>query len=178
MSEQSDPAQEADFYNIIVAAEDGYFEKVRDILETSYPPTVTNVDRCEMTPLHFASEKGHLEVIELLVKNGALIDARNIWDKTPLHSASNNGHLAVVQYLVEHGARIEAVSNKKRFTPLHLASQYDHLDVVKYLVEEGADVTVQAEDGKTAYDLAISEDVRVVLHTAAHRYVFVKNTSP
>lgn len=49
------------FYNIIVSAEEGYLEKVKDILgdkESSAHIDISNKDRCDMTPLHFAAEKG------------------------------------------------------------------------------------------------------------------------
>jgi tRNA threonylcarbamoyladenosine modification (KEOPS) complex Pcc1 subunit len=164
----TDTDNQTSFYQIVVSAEDGYLDELKDILESSETPIdITNGDRCDMTPLHFAASKGHLPVVELLVNNGAFLDASNIWDKTPLHFAANNGHLDVVQYLVEKGARTEATSNKKRFTPLHLAAQFNHRDVVKYLVESGANAVALSEDGKTPYDLTSDDEVRAILYTAA-----------
>lgn len=130
---------------LLGAVGSGDIDMVQLILNTYPHLDIDSGDRCESSALHYAAEKGHLGIAELLVARGALVNVTNMWEKTPLHSACNNGQLEVVKFLVDNGARIEATSNKKRFTPLHLASQYDHLAVAKYLVENGADITVQAE---------------------------------
>jgi ankyrin repeat protein len=59
------------------------------------------VDRCGYTPLHWASKKRHLEVVQLLLAKGA--DAGHGW--MPLHSASEKGHVEVVQLLLQAAAR-------------------------------------------------------------------------
>lgn len=130
---------------LLAAAGCGDLNEVGLILR-NYPNMDINCgDRCKSSALHYAAEKGHIDVVSLLIKKGAIVNVRNMWEKTPLHSASNHGHLEIVKLLIDNGARIEATSNKKRFTPMHLASQYNHLSVVEYLVESGADVTAQAE---------------------------------
>lgn len=74
------------------------------------------------TPLHVAAEKGHLEIVKTLIKNGAVVDARNKEMDTPLMLAvNNNGTLDVVKYLVEHGADIQAKNNRDMI-PLEHAS--------------------------------------------------------
>jgi ankyrin repeat protein len=151
---------------LIAAAEVGDDREVKALLDSDLSMDIDGGDRCESTALHHASNKGHLSVVKLLVEKGAIINATNMWEKTSLHNSANNGHLDVVQYLVENGARMEATSNKKRLTPLHLAAQYDHFDVVKYLVEQGADVSAQSEDGKTPYELASKEEIKVLLRSA------------
>lgn len=127
------------------AAGDGNLQLLKDLLH-GYPYTDINAgDRCGSSALHYAAEKGRLEVAKFLVDQGATVNVTNMWEKTPLHEAANQGHEEVVMFLVENGARIEATSNKKRFTPLHLASQFGHTSVVEYLVQNGADVSAQAE---------------------------------
>ena len=45
---------------------------------------------CKSTPLHFASEKGHFQVVKLLLQYNADIFARNIDRKTPLRLAGTH----------------------------------------------------------------------------------------
>lgn len=48
------------------------------------------------TPLHVASNEGHVDLIELFVEYGSKIDARSRNFRTPLHIASIRGNLGVI----------------------------------------------------------------------------------
>ena len=85
-----------------------------------------------ITPLHEASQSGHLPVAQCLLAHGASATAANIYGNTPLHWASQNGHLAMVQCLLAHGASATAANNYG-ITPLHWASQNEHLAVAGLL---------------------------------------------
>jgi Ankyrin repeats (many copies) len=51
--------------------------------------------RAGWTPLHEASNHGHLEIAEWLIRAGANVNARGLEDETPLHDATRNGHVKV-----------------------------------------------------------------------------------
>jgi len=76
--------------------------------------------------LRWASEYGHLPVIQFLVQHGANVHADNDY---ALRWASYNGHLPVVQFLVQHGANVHADND----WALRWASIKRHLPVVKFL---------------------------------------------
>jgi hypothetical protein len=62
-------------------------------------------------PSHWAAEKGHLEVVRLLLDRGAQCESSDTCEyKTPLHWAAEEGHLEVVQLLLERGADKETTS--------------------------------------------------------------------
>jgi Ankyrin repeats (3 copies)/MATH domain len=60
------------------------------------------------TPLHTAcssgTNTGSMEVLNLLLEEGADGNACNKWKETPLLIAANNGHRAAVEALLKHGA--------------------------------------------------------------------------
>lgn len=60
------------------------------------------------TPLHTACSSGtgtgSMEVLHLLLQEGADCNACNKWRETPLLIAANNGHRSAVDALVKHGA--------------------------------------------------------------------------
>lgn len=58
----------------------------------------------QYTPLHWASQYGHLEVASLLLGNGAGPSEKADYRDTPLHLACLLGHGAVVALLLESGA--------------------------------------------------------------------------
>ena len=76
--------------------------------------------------LRWASENGHLSVVEFLVKAGANVHADNDY---ALRMASESGNLPVVQVLVKAGANVHADNDYA----LRWASMYGHLPVVKFL---------------------------------------------
>lgn len=72
------------------------------------------------TPLLAAADNGHDEMVELLIKNGATVDARDSNGDTPLCLAAAEGHEETAVALLKAGAD-PRVRNNKGQTPLDLA---------------------------------------------------------
>lgn len=90
-------------------------------------------------PLHFASFAGHLDIVKVLLDNGADPNLPNEFHDTPLIAASKEGHFDIVNILLNNGSDI----NLQGFvgtTPLAEASFAGHLDIVRILLNNGADV--------------------------------------
>ena len=51
------------------------------------------------TPLKFSAEKGHLEIVQLLMKKKANLVALDIKGKTPLQVAEKNGEIDIIKLL-------------------------------------------------------------------------------
>ena len=151
------------------AARNGDLDQVRSLVEELGVNIVNDHSQAhyEMTPLHFASDNGHLPVVQFLMESGADVNDRDRWGQTPVHFASGKGHLPIVQHLMEHGADIHD-RNVLEMTPLHIASKQGHLSIVQHLVEHGADVSAQECDGNTALHLARSRDHTAVVHYLKH----------
>lgn len=92
----------------------------------------TENDTFLCSPLHFAAQKGHIEIVKYLIKSGAQIEFKNLTGTTPLHWAAQNGHLEIVKILISHGADPNS-KNKKSKRPINCAQQYSHREVVEYL---------------------------------------------
>jgi ankyrin repeat protein len=115
------------------------------------------------TPLHVAvCHPSNLDLIELLINHGAIIDALNSNNETPLHYAASCGKPDCVELLVKHGAFIDSRRsdvvlkgiNYGGFTPLHCAVSKKNLKTTKTLIRLGANVTLKTALGKTILDLA------------------------
>ena len=95
-----------------------------------------------LTPLHhtargFLDEDGnHAKIAELLIQNGAIVDAKDKDSKTPLHYAAENGEigLEVTKVLLDHGAEMNAKSKDGK-TPLDLAEDFKNEKIVKFLTD-------------------------------------------
>ncbi|MFH2204531.1 MAG: ankyrin repeat domain-containing protein [Elusimicrobiota bacterium] len=60
------------------------------------------------TLLHVAAKNDRPEVIKILLKHGADVDARASYDATPLHHAAMNGKVDAARALLDGGANINA----------------------------------------------------------------------
>lgn len=89
--------------------------------------------------LHRAAQKGHLEVVRLLLSKVRAGGVRPLGDEatTALHLAAANGHVEVVRLLLE--VFDKDLANKRGETPLHLAAREGQLEVMRLLLELGAD---------------------------------------
>lgn len=125
---------------LIAAARQGDAEAVAALLESGADVDVALGDG--MTALHTAIDRGHLEVVDVLLAAGASVRAETrIGQYTPLHLASRRGHGAIVSRLLEAGADPNAVTTNSRVTPLHLAAQaINGGEAVQALLDRGAEV--------------------------------------
>ncbi|KAK7952734.1 uncharacterized protein PG986_008462 [Apiospora aurea] len=128
-----------------------------------------SLERSGKSPLLFAADRGHRKVAQILIDNGADINAPNSVGDTPLHIALKGGDIDMARLLIKQGANINAPDRGGR-APLHIAVEYGCLDVARVLIEEGADVSA-AVQRRASLDIALSlqhEDlVKLLIHQGA-----------
>ena len=89
-------------------------------------------------PLHFASERNHSDVVQLLIENGANIDQAREGGATALFMASSHGSLDAVQTLLKNGADVTRAKDCG-CAPLHAAAQINDKSIVRLLLKHNAD---------------------------------------
>lgn len=101
-------------------------------------------DAYQMTPIGWANEEGHEEMVRALYRRGAEVD---------LHQAAAYGLGDLVKTLVKQSRRpVNAVVGG--WTPLQLATLWGHPDVVELLLSRGADPLVRDPFGRTTLEIA------------------------
>lgn len=121
-------------------------------------------DENGLRPLHLAISDedlaGSLELVTLLIKHGATVNA---WDvehyATPLLRASNPPNIAVAQVLLEHGADANDRQGDGE-SPLRLSVQAQDLEMAKLLLRYGA--------GKTINDYGGTIGLTALAHAASN----------
>ena len=129
-----DPAKE-----IIKAAKSGDAERVSALLAND-KSLVKARDKDGSTPLHCAVWKGHQQVVALLLKAGADVNAQNEndhWGTTPLHAAAHANQAAIAQLLIDYGADVQATDREGR-TPMFHTTFHKARAVVKVLEKYNA----------------------------------------
>ena len=129
--------------------------------------------------MHYATVNGHKDIVALLIKKDAQVNAKTDNGFTPrdwaikrshthiadllktyggktssIHTHVRDGDLAGVQAYLDAGVDINA-RDENGSTPLHWAALEGHKDIVELLINRGAQVNAKDNTANTPLDLAI-----------------------
>ncbi len=121
------------------------------ILKEPQPYDIHRVNELGESPLHGASKKGYLQVVELLFRLGAdAIIEKRVSGRTALFLAATCGHEHVIKRLLSRGAEID-VRDSLGWTPLRAAAVYYHKATLETLLQKGADLRIEDDWGHTPF---------------------------
>jgi len=123
--------------------------KFRDLLKKH--PALANCfkdPKLATTVLHYASQKGLVNMVDALVRQDAKVDATNSSKDTPLHLAAMFGHYCSLHVLIKFKGNIHAKNNDGQ-TPLHLAAANGWNITMARLIQRGAKIDDQDNQGQT-----------------------------
>ncbi|XP_071085551.1 serine/threonine-protein phosphatase 6 regulatory ankyrin repeat subunit A-like [Haliotis cracherodii] len=106
------------------------------------------------TPVMKAALKGHREVVELLVSDGADVSLVNVYGDNTLHLACRRGHIETAKFVLSLNLVDINSRGWRSRTPVMRATVVGHREVVELLVSEGADVSLVDDDGNNIFHLA------------------------
>lgn len=139
--------------SIHTAAEQGNVSAVRSQLAWGENPDARTLLSRD-TPLIKAAANGHIEVVKLLLEQGADVNRHNEGGETPLHYAARNGHVEVMEILLDHGADVTAKGTGCG-TPLQWAARSGQIKAAELLLAHDADVNQKGTDEHTALTDAV-----------------------
>ena len=144
-------------------------KRLKSTLE--YVRNIDFSDDTRATALHKAASGGYNDIVQLLLTNGASIEAVDKDNETPLCFAVWKGHTHTVELLLSKGASIEATNYYKN-TPLHRAARYGHTSIVELLLSKGASIEMTDKHNNTLLHLAALYD-----HTSTAELLLSKGAS-
>ncbi|XP_024302133.1 ankyrin repeat domain-containing protein 6 isoform X26 [Homo sapiens] len=135
---------------LLVAAYKGQTENVVQLINKGARVAVTKHGR---TPLHLAANKGHLPVVQILLKAGCDLDVQDDGDQTALHRATVVGNTEIIAALIHEGCALDR-QDKAGNTALHLACQNSHSQSTRVLLLAGSRADLKNNAGDTALHVA------------------------
>lgn len=132
-----------------------------DALINARPDALTIVDGLRKTLLHIAVTAGAERVVNLLIKRGADVHARDRYNRTPLGGLGSEyvrpnleeNHCHIIDRLVEAGADINS-EDEFGNTAAFYAARNGKLRILDTLVDHGADVHGGNSTGITCFHVA------------------------
>jgi len=121
----------AEITDVLVAGFADRVDLVKEFLKKD-KTLVGSRTKTSETALHLAARRGNLKVVEVLLANGADVNACDANDFMPLHRAAMCGHTRVVSLLLQHKADAKA-RTAENMTALEYARYARYEDVVKLL---------------------------------------------
>ena len=126
------------------------------------------------TPLHTAVSSRNLEIVKILLQNGADVNTTDEDGFTPLHIAAYNGNLQMVKILLQNGSGIflDIKDNTNGRSALHVAVYDGNLEIVRVLVEKGANINAKDDDGFSPLHIAVYIEnlkmLKILIQSGAH----------
>ncbi|KAH0335580.1 ankyrin, partial [Aureobasidium melanogenum] len=160
---------------LIIAAEHGHLSTAQALLRKGADPNIIgDYERTALLSAAVCRDGQFQEIIQLLLRAEANVDAQDFDGKTALHMAAQAGDLSLVRLLISKKAKINVKNNEGR-SALDFACRENHLKVIEYILKNGGicepDATGRTElheiiggDGKcdaSTIKLFVSKGVKV-----------------
>jgi hypothetical protein len=128
---------------------------IRALLEKGADPNALNFTHT--TPVTFAVASGNIEVVDLLIRHGAVLQTSDVQGPDLILVAASVGNTEMMRFLLTHGSDINARQTYSNDTALIHTVRYARMpDAVKFLIEHGVDINAKDRTGKTALFYAMN----------------------
>ena len=126
------------YFPIHISSEHGHFKVIKELLnDQNVDVNSQGYEDQSGTPLLLAAINGHLDVVQYLIDNGALVNVVSKEDnQSPLQFAALSGNHALVDFLLKNHSDL-TIWTSGGLTAFHLASLGGHTNVLKILISYG-----------------------------------------
>ena len=165
---------------LAVACGHGYYEIVELLLQpkekriSGADPNILRNDG--NSALFIAAANGRIECVELLLKNGAIMDWKGIsTGATAFFVACQNGHYQVAKLLLKYKANINEPRHADNTRPIMVAVYKKHYKIVKLLIENDAHITHMNDNKWSVFHCAAINGNIELFKLLHHQLVHIMN---
>lgn len=137
---------------LTVAVDNGK-EQISESLIEGGASTGIITEASQQSILWTAALNGNLEVVRMLLMQGAEINHTDTSGATPLYAAAANGHVDVVELLLAEVAGPD-IARQDGNTPLHVAAANCSTEIVRCLLGFGASWEIRNKDNRRPLELS------------------------
>ena len=123
---------------LLLAAYHGDVEKARHLTKAVDFALTSQDSTIEEMALFLAVERGHSEVVQILLEAGVNVNAKDNVSQTPLHRATRRENEALIRLLLKYGAAVDCKDDDGR-TPWSANARSLNAHILGILLEAGAD---------------------------------------
>ena len=135
----TDTEADEDAVDVYSAAYWGQRDVVARLLDSGHAVDTVGQESHGRTAVSVAAERGHADVVVLLLQRNANVHTPDGTGVNPLHCSAQNGHLDIAKLLLRAKADVNPTSEGK-LSPLCCAARSGYFDVAELFVSQGADV--------------------------------------
>ena len=138
---------------LLIATSKGNITMVDYLLKAGANPNISDY-RTKLSPLMIASREGNEDLVMLLIRYNAEVNAISRLGCSPLSLAVGKNYHNIVQILMNAGANVHLV-NQNGHTPLSMALYCHHVLDKKPQEKAKSDITVRMLNGHTPLSMAL-----------------------
>lgn len=143
------PGIEDDFLKCVMK---GDHNRVASLLK-KYPNLAKAKASTGASALHLSVAYGKGKVADLLLRNGADLNARDKYGLTPLHYATIKKQHFMIRWLLDRGADVNA-ADRANCTPLFIAARNNDAVAAQLLIAKGASIAHESVMGTALHEAA------------------------
>lgn len=102
-----------------------------------------------LAPIHIASSMNLVDVLHVLLGNGANVNSRDNHGETASFKASIQGHINVIKLLLKFEADVNLITYSDQSSALCVAVLFGHTQIVQLLISNGANIDHMDSDNET-----------------------------
>lgn len=159
---------------LMYASQSGYDSIVTYLISKGADVNVSSTT-FKFTPLISAVKNDYLKTAEILIRNGANPDDKDVFERTALHYAAMYGFNATADMLLYYDANLE-IKDVTGYTPICYSVEENNDTITNILLSNEARTDILVRDSSNLFHLAAGSGNTHFLESFADRFDMSKNS--